>query len=88
MLSFSEFSHAMRVISSDGYVQEEDNIVTLSQKGREYIVKLVPAQGELHTWRTVPEKYRTPPLTEDELYIPDIELLDKKTFKLHVSHVD
>lgn len=81
-LSFSEFSKAVMLLISEEYITEDDNHVSMSDKGKKHMLGVTTDRHGERPWRSLPDKYKLKLVSIDEPYIPDIKLLDKKTFKI------
>lgn len=87
-VSFSEFASATRFLFDAQLTEEDEDNVILSKKGKEYITSIEITQEGQYKWREIPNTLKINSIDIDEPYIPNIELLDKRTFNIKLANVD
>jgi hypothetical protein len=80
-LSFSVFTESVNNLVQNQLVNEIDNSLSLSRAGKEFVLNNNFMLSTVKKpWRQVPDSFIGSKLRLEELYIPSISALDKKTF--------
>lgn len=87
-LSFYEFSSSTNFLFVEELAVEDGDYILLTQQGKKLVNQGGKGRKDGCEWRNVPEKYRAHPVATGAPYIPDITLLDKRTFNIDDSNVD
>ncbi len=84
----SEFSLAIKTLSTKKMLCEYGNDICLTEEGKQYILAVTPEQTGKYKWRKVPDHFQIDAIQIEEPYIPNIQMLDKSTFHITQSDVD
>ena len=87
-ISFSDFTLATRFLFDEKLAEENETHILLTETGKKLISRLEMTQEGQYKWREIPKNLKTNPIEVNEPYIPNIELLDKRTFNIKQPSVD
>lgn len=81
--SFSDFSKMHRVLEDRDLIRiDEHDSVHITPLGRTTVMKISDPDTSSRPWCEIPREFKRTHSPSDDLYVPNVTKLDKKTFKI------
>lgn len=81
-LNYKIFIKNLTILLEKKYIEENDEILKLTKIAISSISTNIVFGDIIPKWKEIPQKYRISKISSDEIYIPSLSLIDKKTFNI------
>ncbi|NQY27289.1 MAG: hypothetical protein HRT92_08945 [Piscirickettsiaceae bacterium] len=89
LLSFNEFSSSTNALAEANFIKMDEDYIYLTSSGRGAMISTSTTNDSKKKWRDIPDRFKDESNGMiGEPYLPNIELLDKRTFNIESSKVD